>query len=128
MATMADKHEFNRRVETEKLAAQIDHNGINIIECMMMYHRASFGPTPKDKPIWPDHHRCYVYAKIKGQDEPVNFFLDVEASFWDRLKTVEELEAAMADPITMGIARARLASVEEQLILDGASTVEDSDG
>ena len=129
MAKMADKHDFNRRAVTEDLVERIDPNGIHIVQCLMQYHRASFGPTPKDKAPWPDHHRCYIYCKIRDIDDPVNFFLDVEASFWDRLMTLEDFQAKMADPIEMGIARARaLASVEDQLILDGASTVEGSDG
>ena len=104
MATAADKYEFNRRVETERLVEEIDPDGISVLECMVMYHRASFGPSRE--PIWPDHHRCYVYCKVRDQDAPATFFLDVEVSFWERLKTVEELKAAMDDPIAMGIASA----------------------
>jgi len=110
MATMADKYEFNRRVETERLVEDIDPDGFHVLECMLQYHRASFGPTPKGKPVWPDHHRCHVYCKVKDADEPVTFYLDVEAVFWDRLMTTEDFKAKMDDPIEMGIARARAVS------------------
>jgi hypothetical protein len=113
MATMADKYEFNRRVETERLVEDIDPDGFNILECMMPFHRASMGPTPKDAPLWPDHHRCYVYAKVKDQADPVNFWLDVEVSVWERLKTIEEFMSKAADPVEMGIARARALSEED---------------
>lgn len=112
MATMADKYEFNRRVETEKLVELIDHDGINMLTAWEMYHRASIGPTVE--PRWPDHHRCKVLCQIKDREEPVVFYLDVEVTVWDRLKTLEQLQEAMDDPIEMGIASARAHADDEE--------------
>lgn len=108
----ADKHEFNRRAVTEALAEDIDHNGINVLGVIIPYHRASFGPSVE--PIWPDHHRCHVYAKVKDSDEPVAFYLDVAVKDFEQLMPYQTFVDKMNDPIEMGIAHARAAANAEE--------------
>jgi hypothetical protein len=110
LAAAADKYEFNRRVVTEELVKDIDPNGINIVSLVLPYHRASFGPTVE--PRWPDHHRCEVYCKVTGKDDPVRFYLDIEAEKFNALADAKELNRRLEeDPFekgfSAGIAAAR---------------------
>lgn len=108
----AEKYEFNRQAITELLVNEIDPEGINILDCTLPYHRASMGPSRE--PIWPDHHRCQVLAKIKDKNEPAVFFLDVLADKYEALMTTKELERLMNDPIESGIADALSAAAKEE--------------
>lgn len=111
LCKLADRYEFNRRIDREMLEKDIDPLGVHLLECMMPYHRASFGPTRE--PVWPDHHRCYVYVKIKDYMEPVNVWLDVPASEFEKLRTAKALEDALNDPVTVAVAAARAAAEDE---------------
>ena len=113
VAQQADKFEFNRRANAEKLLADIDLDGIHVIQCMVPYHRASIG-MPSREPLWPDHHRCYVFCKINGQEEPVNFWLDIETAKFDLMMTESELRAKENDPISVGIANAMASAGNEE--------------
>lgn len=104
LCALADKYEFNRRANTELLAKEIDPDGIHLLQCFIQYHRASIGPTVE--PAWPDHHRCYVYCKVTGSDEPVNFWLDVPVQEFLLLHDAKWLEERMADPVAVAIASA----------------------
>lgn len=112
MCRLAEKHEFNRQVATEILAENIDPQGIHLLEVIVPYHRASFGPSKE--PIWPDHHRCQVYCKVVDSDEPVRFFLDIAVQNWEQFMSAEEFVRRMNDPIEAGIAAARAAAEEEE--------------
>lgn len=104
----ADKFEFNRRVDVEKLNKVIDPNGLHVLSCEppmgMPYHRASMGPSRE--PIWPDHHRCYVYCKTMSSDDPAQFYLDVEASKYENMMTGEQAKALLDDPVANALAKA----------------------
>lgn len=112
LCSNAEKHQFNRQAVTELLAEEIDPTGINLVGVILPYHRASFGPS--QEPIWPDHHRCEVYAKVKDKDDPVRFFLDVATKDFEALVTYASLKQKMEDPIEMGIATARALADEEE--------------
>lgn len=108
----AEKYEFNRQVHMGWLDGRIDKDKLVVLQMIIEYHRASFGPT--QEPVWPDHHRCMVYAGSPNQEEPIEFQLDVEASKWSNLMTVDEFNEAVNDPIRMGVALARsMREVEE---------------
>lgn len=108
----AEKYQFNRQAVTEILAEEIDRNGIHMVGIMVPYHRASFGPS--QEPVWPDHHRCQVFAKVKGKDEPAEFFLDVAVKDFEALMPAQAFLSKMQNPIETGIADVRAAENDEE--------------
>jgi hypothetical protein len=95
LCRQAEKHDFNRQAATELLWTTIDADGVNMVEVMLPYHRASFGPSKE--PRWPDHHRCRVYCKVTGKETPEVFFLDVAVSDFENMMPESVFLSLMED-------------------------------
>ena len=64
----AVRYNFNRGVLPEAIK-NLDKEGFNVLSIILPFHNGDFAPIA--------HHRCQVFAKIYGQEEPREFILDV---------------------------------------------------
>lgn len=67
---LAIKHELNRSLEPDWLERRLDPDGYHLLVLMLPFHNDA------------DHHRCMVMMKVKGQEEPVEGWLDVFDDDW----------------------------------------------
>jgi hypothetical protein len=82
-----NKYQFNRQHDPADLSEIVDTDGFHLLDIVVPYHRASFGPTRE--PVWPDHHRVLAYIKTPGTDVPITWQMDVADEVWNALPTVD---------------------------------------
>jgi len=78
---------FNRTLDPEALAANIDPDGLHVLSLVLLGHNA-------DATGVPFHHRTRVMMKPKGADLPEIAYLDLSDTDWTALPTVEAVRAA----------------------------------
>lgn len=85
----AAKRQYNRQLDSDRLEKNIDPDGVHILE-MFMIHEHKHGL--KCEP----HARCRVLIKVKGKDEPVEAWLDIELGKFDKLMDMETVNEKLA--------------------------------
>lgn len=84
LARAGDYYDFNRRADVDVLGKELDPNGTNVLSLLLFdHHREDHLPVDKRKD--PMHHRIMVLAKVNGEDDPVEFMMDIAAKDWDAL-------------------------------------------
>lgn len=83
------QHDFNRLLDSKKLAKVIDMDGMHILRRMIAFHE-QYKPNV-------DHHRAQALIKIKGTEEPEYAFIDISDTDWNQLATVAEYKKAVAN-------------------------------
>lgn len=73
----AIKYNFNRAVSNEAVK-NLDKEGFNLINIILPFHNGDFAEVA--------HHRCQVYAKVYGQEEPREFILDVAVESFNKFR------------------------------------------
>ena len=48
-----------------------------MVVCMLPFHNEA------------DHHRCMIYADVKGSDAPWTFMLDIQVNLFEQMETVK---------------------------------------
>jgi hypothetical protein len=82
LLTEAKLYDFNRQGQM----LNFDPDGTSVLKLWIACHDRSGNPSVSaDDPV---HHRTEVLAKVVGNPNPVNFFLDVRASTWESLPDV----------------------------------------
>lgn len=87
IATTPDLRFLNNRASGLNRAARaslmdrLDEGGLHVLDRVLAFMN--------DGSV----HRCLVMAKIEGSDEPVEFYLDIEETYWQRLRTEAEIDA-----------------------------------
>lgn len=83
------KRGYNRRLDYAVLERSVDPDGLHILSAFLMHeHKAGKACEP--------HARCRVLIKVKDTTVPVEAWLDVELGRYNRLATVEQVQAAIA--------------------------------
>ena len=68
---------LNRNQPEDLLAGVLKPGGKHMVVCMLPYHNEA------------DHHRCMIYADVKGSDAPWTFMLDIQVNLFEQMETVE---------------------------------------
>lgn len=77
LARNARKHELNRQV-SEEVLKNLDPDGFSIYSMIIPFHdRGIVGDIP--------HHRVRAQYKMKGTVQPIETFVDVLSTDWDKL-------------------------------------------
>jgi hypothetical protein len=76
------KHDFNRLLDSRKVAKVVDLDGMHILRRVIAFHE-QYKPNV-------DHHRAQLLMKIKGTEEPEYVFIDISDKDWNQLSTVAE--------------------------------------
>ena len=85
MFDRARKFGFNRQGPLREIT--LDSNGLHVLTLVL------YGHNMDSAQIF--HHRVRVLAKEEGFSAPVEFLLDVEDTYWDRIPDAETVMAAM---------------------------------
>lgn len=80
----ARRSHFNRTLSTEWMKKSVDPDGIHVAELVLYGHNMDSAPIL--------HHRLRVLVKVNGTNDPERVTLDVAASEWQKLLTVERFQ------------------------------------
>jgi ferredoxin len=84
----ASKRGYNRQLDLKKFEAVADPEGFHILSGMLIHeHKHGVACEP--------HMRCRVLVKVKDSMDPVEAWLDVEMSRFNKLPTNEQIQAAI---------------------------------
>lgn len=68
----ANLQRFNRRADHD-IPERLDPEGVHIVARVLAFMNDGF------------FHRCRVFAKVPGSDEPIEFWLDVRSEDYEKL-------------------------------------------
>ena len=75
-------YKFNRTLDKDFIS-HLDPEGLSVVEIALFGHNSDFANVP--------HHRCRVLAKFENSKEPVEVFLDIAESTYNRLATLNDV-------------------------------------
>lgn len=76
---------FNRQVDVDQIKA-LDLDGLHLVSVLLPFHNLDHAAVA--------HHRCMLYIKVQGSNEPLDgLILDVAVSDFDRLTDAEKVLA-----------------------------------
>ena len=84
----AIKYNFNRAVSYDAIK-NLDKEGFNVISIVLPFHNGDFADIP--------HHRCQVFAKIYGSEEPREFYLDVAVDTFNTFRDASYVTNKIAE-------------------------------
>ena len=77
----ADELEYNRQLVLE---AELQPEMTHVFDALMIHEHAQMRPVDP-------HWRTMAYLWVKGQDQPIQAFMDVPMDLWDTLPKVQKL-------------------------------------